>query len=36
MAKGDYFTFDFYRPGGGNGYTDGGGQIFDVCVHKIQ
>ena len=36
MAKGDYFTFDFYRPGGGNGYTDGGGQIFDVCVHKIR
>ena len=36
MAKGDYFTFDFYRPGGGNGYTDGGGQVFDICVHKIQ
>ena len=36
MAKGDYFTFDFYRPGGGNGYTDGGGQIFDIAVHKIQ
>jgi len=36
MAKGDYFTFDFYRPGGGNGYTDGGGQGFDISVHKIQ
>jgi len=35
MAKGNYFSIDYYRPGTGNHYIDGGGQTFSVSVAKI-
>ena len=35
MAKDDYFSFDYYRPGTGSHYIDGGGQLFGISVFKV-